>query len=150
MAKNTKSAAFRKINVDQYEEEQYIEEQLADDSATGPNNAEVQSLLAKGNNIDALITAISTPPVNTKNQAVKDKALELVMKVMLSFKTSEIDGAVSKLDETKLDTLMKYIYRSFDKPSENSSASLLIWHDKVFAKTGVGSIIRVLTDRKRV
>ena len=47
MSKSTRNAAFRKIDVDQYNEENYEEEQLADDGSAGPNIAEVQSLLAK-------------------------------------------------------------------------------------------------------
>lgn len=45
---------------------------------------------------------------------------------------------------------MKYIYRGFEQPSDGSSGHLLTWHEKVFAKGGVGSIVRVLTDKKRV
>ena len=52
-------------------------------------------------------------------------------KVVTSFKPSEIDGALSGLDQTKLEVLMKYIYRGFEKPSENSSAQFLVWFDKV-------------------
>ena len=45
---------------------------------------------------------------------------------------------------------MKYIYRGFENPSDNSSAQLLFWHEKVFDEADVGAIVRVLTDRKRV
>ena len=38
----------------------------------------------------------------------------------------------------------------FENPTDNSSAQLLIWHEKVFDEADVGSIVRVLTDRKRV
>ncbi len=55
----------------------------------------------------------------------------MVMKVLLSFKTSDVDGAVKSLDSTTVDTLMKYIYRGFENPTEGSSAQLLTWHEKV-------------------
>jgi len=150
MAKPSRNVAFRKVDVDQYSEENYVEEAVADDSDTGPNETEVQGILAKNRNVDALNYVLSNSPVNSKNQTVKDKALQSVVRVLLSFKANEIDGAVSSLDQNKQDLLMKYIYRGFELPSEGSSAQLLIWHDKVFAVAGLGSIVRTLTDRKRV
>jgi len=54
-----------------------------------------------------------------------------VIRVLLSFKSSDIEGAVQMLDQNLLDTLMKYIYRGFEFPSEGSSAQLLTWHEKV-------------------
>ena len=57
--------------------------------------------------------------------------MNLVVRVLTTFKSSEIDAAVKSLDEKSLDLLMKYIYRGFEFPSEGSSASLLTWHEKV-------------------
>jgi actin related protein 2/3 complex subunit 5 len=50
----------------------------------------------------------------------------------------------------QIDLLMKYIYRGFESPSDGSSGHLLLWHEKVFEKGGLGSIVRVLTDKKKV
>ena len=41
------NTAFRKVDVDQYEEEQYEDDVKADNGATGPNEAEVNAFLAK-------------------------------------------------------------------------------------------------------
>jgi len=54
-----------------------------------------------------------------------------MMRVLLAFKSSDIESAVQTLDQNRLDTLMKYIYRGFEFPSEGSSAQLLTWHEKV-------------------
>ena len=54
-----------------------------------------------------------------------------MMKVMLAFKTAEIESAISSLDSKSQDVLMKYIYRGFEVPSNGSSAQLLTWHQKV-------------------
>ena len=62
----------------------------------------------------------------------------------------KMDDIIGSLDQSLLDVLMKYIYRGFEQPSEGSSATLLLWHEKVFSAAGVGCIVRVLTDRKRV
>lgn len=76
--------------------------------------------------------------------------MRLTLKVLLSIKASQIEDLISRLDSEQIDTLMKYIYRGFEVPSEGSSAHLLVWHEKAFAIGGLGSIIRVLTDNRRV
>ncbi|NXJ40625.1 ARP5L protein, partial [Ciconia maguari] len=75
--------------------------------------------------------AIRSSPVNTKNQAMKEQAQGTMLKVLTSFKSSEIEQAVNSLDRNGVDLLMKYIYKGFEKPTENSSAILLQWHEKV-------------------
>lgn len=47
MAKNTFSSAFRKIDVDQYSEDNYKEEEADPSGPTGPDENEVISLLNK-------------------------------------------------------------------------------------------------------
>ncbi|XP_076346876.1 actin-related protein 2/3 complex subunit 5-B-like isoform X1 [Tachypleus tridentatus] len=152
-------SAFRKIDVDQYNEDYYKDDEGTEvSSVTGPDEAEVTNLLNqyplsrsnKGKNIDALKVVFTSAPLGSKNQTVKNSALSLVMKVLMSFKPSDIDKAVSALDSEMVDTLMKYVYRGFEIPSEGSSAVLLQWHEKVFASGGLGSIMRVLTDRREV
>lgn len=54
-----------------------------------------------------------------------------MVKVLTAFKSSDIEKGVQSLDRNGVDLLMKYIYKGFEKPSENSSAVLLQWHEKV-------------------
>lgn len=151
MSKNTGSTKFRKIDVDQYCEDIYQDDQQTDDGPQGePDENEVQSLLQQGDNVKALRVVLDNAPITSKNQQVKDKAFQLTMRVVLAFKSSEVEGAINALSDPQLDILMKYIYKGFESPSEGSSALLLTWHEKAFAKGGIGSIVRVLTDRKRV
>lgn len=63
--------------------------------------------------------------------SLQERAQEVVLRVLTSFKGSEIEPAVNSLDRNGIDLLMKYIYKGFEKPSENSSAILLQWHEKV-------------------
>nr|SVE75485.1 EOG090X0HLA [Daphnia dolichocephala] len=142
MAKNTSSSAFRKIDVDQYNEDNYKEDECGE-SQSPPRNQMVK-------NIEALKTVLRTAPISSRNQMVKDAAVNMVMQVLLSVKSSQIEEAVNALDSDQLDILMKYIYRGFETPSEGSSGQLLAWHEKVHAVAGVGCIVRVLTDKKRV
>lgn len=66
---------------------------------------------------------------------MQDRAELLVVKVLSSFKSSDIEKAVGSLDKAGVDLLMKYIYRGFERPSDNSSAVLLQWHEKVKHQT---------------
>lgn len=61
-----------------------------------------------------------------------------------------MESALNALtDPDLIDVLMKYIYRGFEIPSEGSSGHLLQWHEKVFARGGIGCINRVLSDTHR-
>ncbi|KAJ8279144.1 hypothetical protein COCON_G00062100 [Conger conger] len=137
MSKNTVSNLFRKVDVDEYDENKFVDEEDG-----GENQL--------GNLMEALQAVLKNPPINTKNQNVKDRAEALVLKVLSSFKSGDIEKAVQSLDKNGVDLLMKYIYKGFERPSENSSAVLLQWHEKALSAGGVGSIVRVLTARKTV
>ncbi|XP_058843130.1 actin-related protein 2/3 complex subunit 5-like protein [Acipenser ruthenus] len=153
MAKNTLSSRFRKVDIDEYDENKFVDEQEEAAEQQGPDEAEVDSLIrhsVTGDNMAAFHAALRNPPINTKNQAVKERAQGIVLKVLTSFRSSEIEQAVKSLDKNSVDLLMKYIYKGFEKPSDNSSAILLQWHEKAFAVGGLGSIVRVLTARKTV
>lgn len=150
MAKASLSTQFRKVDVDELDENQFQDEQGEDSAESGPNESEVNNLILQKNNKEALKAALRCPPLASKNQATKDKAFNLVMRVLQAFKTNEIDGGIKMLEKNEIDTLMKYIYRGFGQPSETASACLLAWHEKAVAAGGIGSIVRVLTDRKTV
>ncbi len=62
---------------------------------------------------------------------VQERAEQMVVRVLSGFKSSDIEKAVGSLDRAGVDLLMKYIYKGFERPSENSSAVLLQWHEKV-------------------
>lgn len=79
----------------------------------------------------------------------QDNARNLTQKVLLSIKSNQMDDCLAQLDRDQVDVLMKYIYRGFEIPTKDSSAHLLTWHEKVYNVSGIGSIMRVLTDSKR-
>ncbi|XP_025945613.1 actin-related protein 2/3 complex subunit 5-like protein [Apteryx rowi] len=147
MARSTLSSRFRRLDIDAYDENRFVEEPEEAAAAEPDAGPEVEALLRQ---LQAFHTAIRNSPVNTKNQAMKEQAQGTMLKVLTSFKSSEIEQAVNSLDRNGIDLLMKYIYKGFEKPTENSSAILLQWHEKALAVGGLGSIVRVLTARKTV
>ncbi|KAK2840618.1 hypothetical protein Q7C36_012197 [Tachysurus vachellii] len=153
MAKNTMWSRFRGLDIDQYDENRFVDENEEAGEQQGPDGAEVDALIRQYPTRDmmtAFHVALKNPPINSKNPAVKERAQAVVMRVLTSFKSSDIEPAVKSLDKNGVDLLMKYVYRGFEKPSDNSSAILLQWHEKAFAVGGLGSIVRVLTARKSV
>ncbi len=54
-----------------------------------------------------------------------------MLRVLTSYKNTEIGAAASSLSIKEIDVLMKYIYRGFAEPKDSYCASLLTWHDRV-------------------
>ncbi|XP_069604581.1 actin-related protein 2/3 complex subunit 5-like protein [Ranitomeya imitator] len=152
MAKNTLSSRFRRVDIDEYDENKFVDDQLQEEPAEpqGPDECEVDGLIRQGDLLRAFHAAFRNSAVNSKNQIVKERTQAIVLKVLTSFKSNEIEQAVKTLDRNGIDLLMKYIYKGFEKPTENSSAILLQWHEKALVIGGLGSIVRVLTSRKTV
>ncbi|XP_053939800.1 actin-related protein 2/3 complex subunit 5-like protein [Cuculus canorus] len=143
MARSTLSSRFRRFDIDQYDENRFVEDEPEEAAAEPEGGPGVEALLNEGNAIRALRAAIG-------GRAGKEQAQGTMLRVLTAFKSSEIEEAVNSLDRNDVDLLMKYIYKGFEKPTENSSAILLQWHEKALAAGGLGSIVRVLTARRTV
>ena len=111
----------------------------------------LNKIICEGKQVEALKIVLSLAPMESNNRQEKDNFLAIVMAILVSIQKHDIEEFVQKLDEDheKL-TLMKYIYRGFEKPVKGSSAILLIWHEYIFESTGYGIIARVLSDRNEV
>ncbi len=72
------------------------------------------------------------------------------MESLQSVKSIDIPGILSNLTDPQIDILMKYLYKGLAFPEYFNSASLLSWHEKALERAGLGSIVRVLTDKRTV
>lgn len=54
----------------------------------------------------------------------------MVLDVLTRFRSSDVEKTVKGLSSDQVDVLMKYIYRGFAEPTENSCGILLVWHEK--------------------
>ena len=63
--------------------------------------------------------------------SLQAKNFSLVLDVLTRFKAADIEKTVKGLSSEEIDVLMKYIYRGFAEPTENSCGVLLSWHQQV-------------------
>ena len=112
MSKTNNDRAFRTVDVDLYNEDNYKEEidNEADTGSTDEN--QINSLLNSNKNVEALKLFLSGSPLGSKDPAKKQAALDLAMRILMAIKQNQIDDAVKGLDNDSRDVLMKYVYKS--------------------------------------
>ncbi len=74
MAKNTSSSAFRKIDVDAFNEDNFRDEDVGPaslSSSSGVGSDQIGAWLQEGKNVDALKAVLSQAPIGNKNQQEK-------------------------------------------------------------------------------
>ncbi|KAJ3139192.1 Actin- protein 2/3 complex subunit 5 [Geranomyces variabilis] len=153
--------AHRKVNVDQYADEDiFVDENQTAQGSTAVSAqteaevearaGEVRNYLSRGDTPAAVIKALENPPAGREVTAVKDKNTATVMSALAAARSTDILSIVKSLDSKQTDVLMKYIYRGMASPELYNSAVLLAWHEKTVEVAGLGSIVRVLTDRRTV
>lgn len=74
--------------------------------------------------------------------------MAIVESVLSTIQESEIPVLLKNLDLETCDVLMKYVYKLMAKSS--NCATMLKIHAQLVDKAGLGSIVRVMTDRKQV
>ncbi|KAI8619673.1 actin-related protein 2/3 complex subunit 5 [Chytriomyces sp. MP71] len=72
------------------------------------------------------------------------------MEALAGPRPADIPAVVKQLPHFQLDILMKFVYRGMAFPELYNSSVLLTWHEKVTEVTGLGSIVRVMSDRLTV
>jgi len=64
-------------------------------------------------------------------------------------RNSNPSSAVNGLSADQVDVAMKYVYRGMQDADGAQCSAMLKWHEALFEKGGLGSIIRALTERDR-
>src|SRR5215475_2877378 len=105
MAKNTSYSCFRKIDVDQYSEDVFKDEEGADVTTLSVgyiDEQEVMTQLRSGKTFEALTIVLSAAPLGSKNQSARDQAFSLAHRLMLSVKVADIEPLVKRLDSDQI------------------------------------------------
>ncbi|TFY68119.1 hypothetical protein EVJ58_g1190 [Rhodofomes roseus] len=153
--------SFRKIDIDQYDEDVLLESELYEPDERDPAQvvsdakqkaATVRQSLARGDTAGALTTALEGAPYGPNVDEAKNLTLQTVVSILNSTKATEIPNIVRALSPDAQDTLMKYLYKGMAMPGwgDVSGSVLLGWHEKLTEAAGTGCIVRAMTDRRLV
>ncbi|GAA5838189.1 hypothetical protein JCM3766R1_001855 [Sporobolomyces carnicolor] len=156
---------FRKINIDQYDEDLVLASSLYQpDPRPSPQvltdaqskDRQVRQSLQSGDVASALKLCLvegeypygedSDPQI----KQAKDVALSSVLSVINSSRSTDIPNLVQSLSPSEKVTLMKYLYKAMENLGDSSGNAVLGWHEKLVEVAGIGCIVRVMTDRRRV
>ena len=87
--------------------------------------------------------------MRTGGPCAQTQNLVVVMRAIVGAREDAISGIVERLSLEACDTLMRYVYKGLGTRAE-ASGTLLKWHARIVERAGVGSIVRVITDRRTV
>ncbi|KAI9471936.1 MAG: actin-related protein 2/3 complex subunit 5 [Benjaminiella poitrasii] len=153
--------SWRRIDIDQYDEDAYTEDEILSEFETGltPEQAtsaaqtrstDVRNLLTRGDLNNALTRALEDPPYGRNLDLAKNESTKTVTEVLNLFRASDIAQIIKSLTCEQQDVLMKYLYAGMGKPEQYNSSVLLTWHEKLTEVAGNGCIVRVMTDKRTV
>ncbi|KAI8092339.1 actin-related protein 2/3 complex subunit 5 [Gilbertella persicaria] len=126
--------SWRKIDIDQYDEDAYTEDEILAEfetgltpeqvhSATQTRSTDVRNLLTKGDLNTALTRALEEPPYGRHLDAAKSESTKTVTEVLNLFRASDIAQMVGSLSREQQD---------------------------LTEVAGTGCIVRVMTDKRTV
>jgi len=153
--------AFRKIDIDAYDEDVLQDSELYEADPRGPaevledakqRQIAVRSFLARNDISGALITILENAPYGPSVDEAKLITLQTLLTILNTTKSTEISKVIKGLSLDTQDTLMKYLYKGMGMPGwgDISGSVLLGWHEKLTEVAGVGCIVRTMTDRRIV
>ncbi|GAA6030241.1 hypothetical protein JCM8097_009005 [Rhodosporidiobolus ruineniae] len=161
---------FRRIDIDQYDEDRVTPASLyhPDPRAPAQQLADAQQTdrtarghVQRGDNLAALkeLTREGNWPYGEDDVAetkqAKSVALSSVLAVLNSTRSTDIPALIQGLEPHEQVTLMKYLYKAMESlgsdPNTQASGNVVLgWHEKLVETAGIGCIVKVLSDRRRV
>lgn len=160
------SDSFRRLDVDQYDEDALRPEELVAVDPKSPDAAmaaaqqkqpTVRARVASGDIAGALQVVLEDVPYGAPNDAARRTTLALLLEILNATRVADIPGALRPLDVLQRDTLMKYLYKGLQLGATESGAAhgvncavLLSWHEKLTQAAGTGCIVRVMSDRREL
>lgn len=152
---------WRRIDIDVYDKETHLskEDLIPDLPATSHEqivslSKQVRSTLSSGQFLEALTLALDNAPY-IADEATKSLHTETVFEVLCSIKNnhnlSDLSGFIKGLDTSQQDTLIKYLYKNMSTSYGAKQGGLLLsWFEKTVEITGLGPIVRFMSDRRTV
>ncbi|SYW81843.1 uncharacterized protein UHO2_00348 [Ustilago hordei] len=153
---------FRKIDIDQYDEDVISNEELVEPYPKSPEQAlsdakaksiEVRTLIGRGDIAGALALILTDYPYGPNVVEAKTITLQSLLEIVNSTKSSDIPAAVKATSLYQRDALMKYLYKGLELGGEEEGincAVLLGWHERLTEVAGTGCIVRAMSDRRTV
>eukprot|EP00030_Apusomonadida_sp_AF-17_P005806 a676290_1665.p2 GENE.a676290_1665~~a676290_1665.p2 ORF type:complete len:170 (+),score=71.95 a676290_1665:37-510(+) len=144
---------YRQINVDQWEEDLYVEaETMSSADATAAIarfETEVNNAVNRNDFAGALRTALNNPPsLQTNEEPLKKRAAEAVYRCLSGVKDADIEGMVNGLDQPSQDLLMGFVYRCMSLGQDGGK--LLKFHAAIVKAAGIACIVRAMANRTTV
>ncbi|KAJ2083066.1 arp2/3 complex subunit [Coemansia sp. RSA 988] len=151
--------AYRKLAIDNLDVENQMTEQLQFMSTKSNEEvasmvdqkaAAVRAAITRGNSIEALEKALAEPPYGRGLEPAQSSNAQLVSEILMATRAQDIASVVANLADEDRDVLLKYIYHGLARPAEFNCGVLLSWHERIVESGGLGSIVRVMSDRRVV
>ncbi|KAI3389588.1 hypothetical protein SNEBB_009877 [Seison nebaliae] len=154
MAKPMSNTSFRQVDVDRIQRIDKENDQDNNSTVKVADTKLIERYILQKNYKDALIEVLSNSVTSKTDQTVWKASMENFLRIIGCVSEKEITqllDAIYEKDRKLVDNLLKYVYKGFEFSTDGITPShLLSWHQKIYKKCGVGSIIRVLTDRHRL
>merc|ERR1712142_744433 len=96
MATSSLARDFRKINIEQYDEDFYVEDDLSA-GASEPDHNQIQMAISGGKPLDALKSALSRNPAGSSDIQLKLNCTESALRAMGAHKSNQIESSIKSL-----------------------------------------------------